>query len=98
MLQADNVDKRYQLLLTALNNAYQQASEGKGKDRHATEDNFEDQPILWIERQFKSFDLGQAVKKIHESQRLPKDHAISELYGAIIFIAARIIYLEEGDC
>jgi len=85
----------YTKLKDVFDAAFYQASEGKGKERHANEKTFEDQPIFWIEENFPSFQLGQAVKKIHESQRLPVDAAIKELYGALVFIAAKIITLKN---
>jgi hypothetical protein len=75
--------------------AKDQAAGGKGKERHADDQPFEAQPIQWIEEHFKSFQLGQAVKKMHESQRLPKDAAINELLGAINYLAARVIFLQD---
>ena len=81
-----------------LKEAREQSSSGKGKARHADEgEAFEDQPIIWIERYFSSYQLGQAVKKIHESQRLKTDQAVQELLGAINYIAARIIFLRKED-
>lgn len=83
-------------LRKVLSEAQAQASTGKGRERHADEgESFEDQPIIWIERHFKSFQLGQAVKKIHESQRLPTERAVQELLGAINFLSARVIYLRK---
>lgn len=87
----------YQELFHVLDEAYDQAARGKGKERHASEENFEEQPIMWIEKHFKSFQLGQAVKKLHESQGLPVDRAVRELLGAINYIAARVIYLRNKD-
>lgn len=86
---------RYSSLATVLSGAYEQAAGGKGQERHADDQPFEDQPIQWIEEHFKSFQLGQAVKKTHESQRLPNDAAIKELLGAINYLAARVIYLQD---
>ena len=77
-----------------LKRASEQASKGKGAERHSDGQAFEEQPIMWIEREFKSFQLGQAVKKIHESQRLAPDAAARELLGAINYLAAKIIALE----
>ena len=89
--------KQYHKLAEVLLQAFKQASNGKGKERHdVLGDNFEDQPIMWIEKHFKSFQLGQAVKKIHESQRLPKERAIAELLGAINYLAAKVIDLENN--
>lgn len=89
------VDDKYQSLQRVLDDARKQAASGKGHERHASEQSFEDQPIMWIEEHFQSFDLGQAVKKMHESQRLNKDAAKQELLGAINYIAARILFLEK---
>jgi hypothetical protein len=41
--------------------------------------------------------LGQAIKKILESQRLPKGAAIHELLGAINYLAGAIIVRGEQD-
>jgi hypothetical protein len=54
--------------------------------------------MLKIQRMLtgSGFALGQAIKKMEESQRLPnKEAAIQELLGAIVYIAGAIIYLEE---
>ena len=86
----------YSVLSNVLTEALADASAGKGKIRHANnEESYEDQPIFWIEKHFKSFQLGQAVKKIHESQRLNLYDAAEELLGAINYLAARIIYLRS---
>ena len=87
----------YVKLADVLNKAYLQAAEGKGKERHANENNFEDQPIITISKLLNSNDgpLFQAMKKIQESKRLERDRAINELLGAINYIAAAIIYLEQ---
>ena len=88
--------KEYHKLIDVLFRSLKQASQGKGKERHDVfGDNFEDQPIMWIEKHFKSFQLGQAVKKIHESQTLSKERAIAELLGAINYLAAKVIDLEN---
>ena len=86
----------YGRLEEVLTKAAEQASAGKGAERHADGQRFEDQPIMWIEREFKSFQLGQAVKKIHESQRLEPGAAVRELLGAINYLAAKVI-LTEGE-
>jgi len=91
------LDKDYNELLNTLFGAYDQASVGKGKVRHAGGKPFLDQPIMWIEDQFKSYQLGQAVKKIHESQILPIDAAIHELRGAIVYLSAHILHLQKGE-
>jgi len=94
----DNTDTdivNYESLSEVLNCAYEQAAYGKGKERHAENESYEEQPIMWIEKYFKSYQLGQAVKKMHESQRLSKEMAVQELLGAINYIAAKIIFLNK---
>lgn len=94
---AAKYDSLYKVLLAA----YNQASNGKGKERHQLNDDetFEKQKICEISRRLGSndYNLGQAVKKIYESKRLPKERAIAELLGAINYIAAGIIILEESE-
>ena len=94
--------KSYENLERVLSSAYSQAARGKGKERHAEEDEpFEKQQICEIGRRLQgnpsAGPLFQAVKKIYESGRLPKERAIAELYGAINYIAAGIIIQEERD-
>ena len=85
----------YDRLDGVLKAALDQACNGKGAERHSDGQGFEDQPIMWIEREFKSFQLGQAVKKIHESQRLGPDAAVRELLGAINYLAAKVVMVES---
>ena len=85
----------YKDLHIVLTDCFDQAARGKGKERHAEGQPFADQPIMWIEKYFKSYQLGQAVKKVHESQRLPKEAAIKELRGAIVYLSAKIIDLSK---
>ena len=88
----------YYSLLEVFEEAYKQASEGKGKDRHASEgEAFEDQPICEMARRLgHGGPLYQAVKKIYESQGLEGERGVSELLGAINYIAAAIIVRREG--
>jgi hypothetical protein len=88
------MNDQYKSLHVTLTDCFDQAANGKGKERHADDQAFEDQPIMWIEKNFKSFQLGQAVKKVHESQSLEKDAAIRELRGAVVYICAKIISLQ----
>jgi len=88
----------YASLREVLDRAYQQASEGKGKERHGGELPFEDQPMQILSEMLGS-DKGllfQAMKKIVESQRLDKEAAIEELLGAINYLAGAIIYKEQN--
>ena len=72
----------------------------KGNERHAlTPDQpFVKQPICELTRQLGlGFPLGQAVKKVLESQQLERypARAKAELLGAINYIAAAVIVLGE---
>lgn len=82
----------YEKLAAVLVDAVEQAAFGKGKERHATGEPFHDQPICVITKMLgDGYPLGQAVKKIKESQRLDKDASIFELLGAINYLAAAVI-------
>ena len=87
----------YQALHDILDAAVQQASSGKGKERHASGNAFTDQPIVTIGEQLGSnhFEIGQAIKKARESTRLPPDRAEAELLGAINYLAAAVIVLRR---
>ncbi|MBZ0158443.1 MAG: hypothetical protein K8I29_19770 [Alphaproteobacteria bacterium] len=91
---------QYQQLEGVLSAAFNQASAGKGKERHAEEgEPFEKQQICEIARRLKGHPaagpLFQAVKKIYESGRLPGQRGIDELLGAIVYISAAVILMEE---
>lgn len=97
-LKVDNPS--YSSLKRVLDMAYDQASSGKGKERHANNDTFESQPICQIPRYQGSVDFvtGQAIKKCLEVTKLPTvDAKVRELLGAINYIAAGIIVLQEGS-
>lgn len=94
------LNPKYDSLYKVLLSAYNQAASGKGKERHQlnNEEYFENQKICEIARRLSTdYNLGQAVKKIYESKRLEGDRGIAELYGAINYIAAAIIVLDEVD-
>lgn len=88
----------YEQLESILNEALEQAAAGKGKERHANERAFEDQPMQLISKLLgDNHGLAfQAIKKVQESLRLPDDRAIRELLGAINYIAGMVIYLREA--
>jgi len=86
----------------------QQATEGKGNERHATGERFQDQKIMviarWLGKSVAGGPLFQAAKKIFEAATLEQlypttgvDRAIHELRGAINYLAAAILLLEEHD-
>lgn len=92
----------YTALAAIFRDAFDQASAGKGKDRHAQGERFEDQPILDIgRRRGRGFVLGQAEKKIGEADRMvnrgERGAAQRELLGALNYIAAAVILIDETD-
>ena len=88
----------YEQLESILNEALEQAAAGKGKERHATGQTFEDQPMQLISKLLgDNHGLAfQAIKKVQESLRLTDDRAIRELLGAINYIAGMVIFLREA--
>lgn len=88
-------DDGYDSLRHVLALALEQASVGKGKERHANGKAFDRQPIMEIGRMVGSgYPLGQAMKKAQESTRLPPDRAKAELLGAINYLAAAYLLLD----
>lgn len=92
----------YESLRRVLNLACVQASDGKGKERHATTQGitrpFEEQPICTLGRIYgHGYNCGQAAKKAHEAMELPPTHAKEELLGAINYLAAAYLLLEERE-
>lgn len=87
----------YEKLAIALTAAYDQASAGKGKERHANGLPFEEQPMTTINRALGSIDgfIYQAHKKSLEAKRLPRPRAQAELLGAINYLAGAYIELQR---
>ena len=87
----------YFSLKQVLLGAVEQAESGKGKERHAEEgEPFERQIICEVARRVGlGYPLGQAVKKIYESQRLGGTKGLDELLGAINYVAAAYIVMQE---
>ena len=89
----------YQRLEDVFYQALKRAAVGKGKERHADGNVFEEQPICVGARNFGvGAPLFQAFKKILECQRLhmPKD-AINELLDAMVYLAAAVIVMGENN-
>ena len=91
-----DIDHPYNPLADALVGAYKQAAFGKGKERHANDLPFGDQPMQTISELLNSGDgmAYQVIKKVQESTRMDTDAAIRELYGAIVYAAGMIVRLE----
>lgn len=87
-------------LFTILHRALDQAQSGKGSDRHANGEAFNDQPIMTITRRHGlGFALGQAEKKITEAHGMVRREELAaaekEFLGAINYVAAAILRLHE---
>lgn len=91
------VEPGYEPLQKVLDSALEQAQSGKGKERHQQGSTpFVYQPICEIGRMVgASGPAFQAIKKTQEAMRLPPDRAIRELLGAINYLAATVILIEE---
>jgi len=89
----------YEPLAEVLDRALEQAQAGKGNERHANGLPFLEQPIMVEQRQQKGtgFTVGQARKKALESMGLPPERAVRELLGAINYLAAGVLWLEERE-
>ena len=86
----------YRSLKQVLVDAEHQASQGKGKERHATDNNFEDQLICTIQKMLRDHPFGgqafQVIKKTVEAGRLYQQGetvmAYNEILGAINYLGA----------
>jgi len=90
-------NENYESLHRVLMQALDQAQSGKGKERHADGNRFENQPICVIgRRKGYGFTEGQVWKKILEVDNLLTiDAKIREMLSIIVYAAADIILLEE---
>jgi hypothetical protein len=89
----------YERLAGVLVRAFDQAASGKGKERHANDLPFDEQPMQSISDLIGT-EAGmafQAIKKIQESGRLPTREAkVRELLGAIVYVSGMVIWLEDN--
>lgn len=83
-----NRDGNYTVLEAVLYEAYAHAAFGKGKERHGTDEPFDKQITVLIERLGLTYCEGQAVKKIVEAHRTGSK---ADYLGAINYIAAHLI-------
>lgn len=96
--QRPAVPEGYERLADILQRALDQASTGKGKERHAGGLPFHEQPMQQISQLLGS-DKGmafQAIKKLNEGLKMPQiTRQLAELYGVINYVAGIAIYLED---
>lgn len=87
----------YLPLLRTFLGALEQAAYGKGRERHANDLPFVEQPILTMAHMLDS-DAGlaqQVIKKTVEARSLPTKKArINELRGTLVYAAAMILFEE----
>ena len=89
----------YQPLFMVLIEALEQAQNGKGKERHANDLPFAQQPMQTISDALGSIAgmLFQAAKKSAEAQKLEYAAARRELLGAINYLAGAVIWLDRHE-
>jgi hypothetical protein len=90
----------YTTLRAILDAAFNHAATGKGKERHARDLPFDDQPIMQTTRLVgPGFPLGQAIKKAGEAagmiERSEYDAAEAECLGAINYLAGAVAWMRE---
>lgn len=90
----------YTTLRTILDAAFNHAATGKGKERHARDLPFDDQPIMQTTRLVgPGFPLGQAIKKAGEAagmiERGELTAAEAECLGAINYLAGAVAWMRE---
>lgn len=100
--EATRTDPSYASLRRALDAAYAQSAEGKGKARHGNGLDFDQQPIMKIGRMVGAgYPVGQAMKKGQEAigmaRRGEHDAAKAELLGAIVYAAAAYLLIDEAN-
>lgn len=94
------VPERYESLAKVLQAAMDQAAKGKGLERHVINNEpFNEQFICEIARGLNSpaGPLQNAIKKAYESQKLGGQRGIAELLGAINYMAAAVIIMQEKE-
>jgi hypothetical protein len=90
----------YLTLRTILDAAYDHAATGKGKERHARDLPFDEQPMMQTTRLVgPGFPLGQAIKKSQEAAgMIERDElaaAEAECLGAINYLAGAVAWMRE---
>jgi hypothetical protein len=100
--EAEKTEDMYAPLKRVLMTAYNHAAVGKGRERHGNGGDFTSQDIMAIARVHGiGFQTGQAEKKVRESHGMMAREdfrsARSELLGAINYLAAAYLLIEEKE-
>lgn len=93
-------DRPYAPLREVFDLALEQASSGKGAERHGNGKPFDRQPMMEISRMLggPSGCFYQAMKKTQEASRMEPEAAKREILGAINYLAGAYLLLDEqGD-
>lgn len=90
-------DEQYAPLRRVLSLALEQASSGKGAERHGQGKPFDKQPMMEISRMVggPTGCYYQAMKKTQEASRMEPDAAKREILGAINYLAGAYLLLDE---
>jgi len=88
----------YAPLGEVITEAFKQASQGKGYERHGQGKDFLDQPIMAIGRMVgPGYNTGQAMKKAQEAKSMTDrgevDAAVAELLGVIVYAASAVLVI-----
>lgn len=91
-------ERGYETLMSVLMDAYAQAANGKGSERHSNglTQPFERQDMVKIIKATSiDFAVGQALKKLLEARRIDNPKARrNELLGAIVYAAGAVVALD----
>ena len=90
-------DPSYAPLRRVLDLALEQASKGKGAERHGQGQPFDEQPMMEISRMIggPAGCFYQAMKKTQEASRMEPEAAKREILGAINYLAGAYLILEK---
>lgn len=95
-MDENSIDENYLVLHRVLHDALDQAASGKGKDRHAMGEPFEEQLMCLLARQLgPQGPAFQVCKKVVEACRLPYPANVREVLGAINYAAGMVIEMER---
>lgn len=94
------IDEDYESLRAVLDAAYDQAAHGKGKERHARGNPFDEQHMQSISRLLQT-ERGmayQVIKKLTEGLELQTYEARrKELLGVIVYTAGILVYWDKSE-
>ncbi len=97
MIKTVEIDPNYDGLHRVLMDALAQASTGKGKERHALGEPYEDQLVCLLARQLGvAGPAYQVCKKAIEACRLPYPANVNEVLGAINYAAGMVLQMEAA--